>query len=314
MRDSRIAKLLLSIAALSIFLGGLEVLCRVLGLGERTPVAHYLANWEGQWRGDFYVLRNREDINRDGLRDREHPVENPEQLHRIAFLGDSVTFGWRLAPAQSYPAMTERMLEKRSERVEVFNVALPGWSTRQQRIAYRRIARKYRPDHVLLGLCLNDVPEMLNNLSRPPVTVAFAYRNSNLLRVLLRAREREIGRVEELFFFPDSERVRRGWELTLEEILALASEVREDGARFTLLILPFRLQVDAGAPNPVPQQLVERFSRKSGIPYLDLLPALRTLGRGGFIDYDHLSPRGAHLVARTLVASGLLTPTSRDQE
>jgi lysophospholipase L1-like esterase len=314
MRDSLIANLLLSIAALSIFLGGLESLCRLLGLGKRDPVAFYIANWERQWQGDFYVLTERKNINRDGLRDRDHAVENPGELHRIAFLGDSVTFGWRLPPSYSYPAMVERLLEELGERVEVFNVALPGWSTRQQRIAYRRIVRKYRPDHVLLTLCLNDVAEMLNNLSRPPAALAFAYRHSNLLRALLRAREREIRRVEELFLFPDSERVRRGWELTLEEIRALAAEVREDGARFTLLLAPFRLQVDAGAPSAVPQRLVKRFSRENRIPYLDLLPALRTLGRAGFMDYDHLSPPGAHLVARTLVASGVLARTSPDKE
>jgi lysophospholipase L1-like esterase len=314
MRDSRIANLLLSIAALSIFLGGIEALCRLLGLGEQDPVAFYIANWEKQWQGDFYVLSEREDINRDGLRDRDHAVENPGQLHRIAFLGDSVTFGWRLPPAHSFPVITERLLEERGEPAEVFNVALPGWSTRQERIAYRRIARKYRPDHVVLALCLNDVPEMLNNLSKPPAAFAFAYRHSNLLRALLRAQEREIGRVEELFLFPDSERVRRGWELTLEEVRTLAAEVRTDGARFTLLVLPFRLQVDAMAGSPDPQRLVEQFSRENGIPYLDLLPALQTLGGRGFIDYDHLSPQGAHLVANTLVDSGLLNQTSGDQE
>jgi lysophospholipase L1-like esterase len=312
MRDSRIARLLLSIASLSIFLGGLEGLCRLLELGERDRVEDYIANWEDQWQGNFYVLTVGGEINRDGLRDRDHTVENPGGVHRIAFLGDSVTFGFNLPPAYSYPAMAERLLEEQGEGVEVFNVALPGWSTRQQRIAYRRIARKYRPDHVLLGLCLNDVAEMLNNLSKPPAAVAFAYRHSNLLRALLRAREREIGRVEELFLFPDSKRVRRGWELTLEEIRALAAEVREDGAKFTLLVFPFRFQVEDGAPSPLPQQRVERFSRENGIHTLDLLPALRRLGPGGFIDYDHLSSQGARLVARRLVKSGLLAPTPPD--
>jgi lysophospholipase L1-like esterase len=310
MRNSRIANLLLSVAALSFFLVGLEGLCRLLGLGERDPVAFYIANWERQWQGDFYVLTAGGNINRDGLRDRDHAVENPGGAHRIAFLGDSVTFGWNLPAASSYPAMTERLLAEQGEEVEVFNIALPGWSTRQQRIAYRRIARKYRPDQVLLALCLNDVAEMLNNLSRPPRAFAFAYRHSNLVRALLRAREREIGRVEELFLFPDSERVRRGWELTLEEIRALAAEVGEDGASFTLLVFPFRFQVEEGGASPLPQQLVARFSQESGIHHLDLLPELRSLGRVAFIDYDHLSPQGAQRVARTLVASGLLARPS----
>jgi len=313
MQNPRIANLLLSIAAVAVFLAGLESLCRLLELGERDPVAFYIADWERQWQGDFYVLAAGGSINRDGLRDRDHTVENPGGVHRIAFLGDSVTFGWRLPAADSYPAMTERLLAEQGEEVEVFNIALPGWSTHQQRIAYRRIARKYRPDHVLLALCLNDVAEMLNNLSRPPRALAFAYRHSNLVRTLLRAREREIGRVEELFLSPDSERVRRGWELTLGEIRGLAAELEEDGARFTLLVFPFRFQVEEGGASPLPQQRVARFSQETGIHHLDLLPALRSLGRVAFLDYDHLSPQGAQLVARTLVASGLLArPSPRD--
>jgi len=129
---------------------------------------------------------------------------------------------------------------------------------------------------------------------------------------VLRAREREIARVEELFLFPDSERVRRGFELTLEEIRALAEEVRADGARFTLLVFPFRFQVEEGTASPGPQQRLERFSRESGIPYLDLLPALRGAGREAFLDYDHLSPKGAERVARALVKSGLLVPRRPD--
>jgi len=308
MRDSRVANLLLSIAVLSIFLGGLEGLCRVLGLGKTDRVAFYIANWEDQWQGDFYVLKERGDVNRDGLRDRDHAVENPGGAYRIVFLGDSVTFGWNLSRAYSYPAMTERLLTEQGREVEVFNVALPGWSTRQQRIAYRRIVRKYHPDHVLLALCLNDVAEMLNNLSRPHPILAVAFRHSNLLRALLRAPEREIGRVEELFLLPEPARVRRGWAMTLEEIRALAAEVQEDGARFTLLVFPFRFQVEEGAPSPLPQRRVAQFSHENEIHHLDLLPALRSLGVAAFIDYDHLSPQGARLVARTLVATDLVAP------
>ena len=56
------------------------------------------------------------------------------------------------------------------------NVGLWGWSTRQERLAYERIARRYRPDQVLLGVCLNDIPELQNNLARPPALAGRALR------------------------------------------------------------------------------------------------------------------------------------------
>ena len=78
--------------------------------------------------------------------------------------------------------------------------------------------------------------------------------------------------------------MRRGWQWTLDEISKLAEEVRADGATFTLLILPFRFQVEPGAPEPTPQQMLARFARENGITAVDLLPALAPLGTDGFLD------------------------------
>ena len=62
------------------------------------------------------------------------------------------------------------------------NVALWGWSTRQERIAWQRIARGYRPDAAVLAVCLNDIPELFNNLSRPPRWLAALHARSALVR------------------------------------------------------------------------------------------------------------------------------------
>ena len=303
---SRAARPLLSLTILAAIFGGLELACRLLGLGEPREVASYIVEWQAQWGRDFFVLKPGGAINRDGLRDREHAIANESGLRRIAFLGDSVTFGYELEPSDSYSAIAEVLLRERGEPAEVLNVALPGWSTRQERIAYQRIVRKYRPDRVVLGLCLNDIAEMQNNLSRPAGPLATAYRHSYLVRALMSAQRWEIERVADLFTDTDSGPVRRGWQLTLDEISRLAEEIRRDGARFALLVLPFRFQVGERPPPPIPQQLLEAFARAEGIDYLDALPALRPLGVEGFIDYDHLSRRGAEAVAEAIVASGLL--------
>ena len=307
MTISRTGKLLLSLAIFLLFLGSLEALCRVLGLGHEVEVAHYIADWHKQWEDEFYLLGSEgTGINSDGVRDREHTVENPRGLPRIVFLGDSVTFGFHLPRAESFPAILEQWLTEHGTPVEIFNVALPGWSTRQQGIAYRRIVRKYNPDQVILGFCLNDVAEMQNNLSRPSPVIAFAYKKSNLVRALLQVRRWEIHRVEELFAHPVLSTVEQGWQQTLDEIRSLAEEVRRDGAEFSLLVLPFRFQVEAGAPEPIPQRVLEEFSSENDIPFLDVLPALEPLGPGGFADYDHLSRQGAVRVARAILEADLL--------
>ncbi len=56
------------------------------------------------------------------------------------------------------------------------------------------------------------------------------------------------------------------------------------------------------------QERIASFCSSEGLRCLDLLPTLGGLGPAAFVDYDHLSPAGASLVADTLHASGLLAP------
>ena len=305
-------KLLFSAAVLVALLVAAEVACRVIGLGRKPPTAHYIADWDEQWQGDFYVLHPDpgNNINGDGVRDRDHAVDNPDGTRRVICLGDSVTFGYgpKIKFVDSYPAILQRLLDERGEDVEVFNVALPGWSTRQQRIAYEQIVQRYKPDHVILGFCLNDVAEMKNNLAPPPALLATLYEHSNLVRALLRPQAVEIHQVELLFDRPDAPGVRKGWELCFEEIRQLAEQVRADGAQFTLLVFPFRLQVEPGAPPPTAQQRIGRFCEEQAIDFLDALPWLAPLGAPGFVDYDHLSKEGAEAVARNLIGVAAAAP------
>jgi HEAT repeats len=183
---------------------------------------------------------------------------------------------------------------------------LGGWSTRQELIAYRRIARRYRPDQVLVGICLNDVAEMQNNLSRPPKLVAALYRRSAFVRWVVRAHEREIAAVEELFRSPEAPSVRHGYERMFADLRALRDEVRADGARFGILVFPFRFQLAPGAPPPLAQATIAEFCRREGIAFLDVLPALAAAGEEAFHDYDHFSPRGSALIADGVLRSSLI--------
>src|SRR6266568_4537487 len=123
--------------------------------------------------------------------DRTMDWEKPAGVHRVLCLGDSVTFGYGLRRDQSYPAVLQKHLDGRGPGIEVLNVSLMAWSTRQERIAYERIARRYRPDLVLLGVCLNDPQELANNLARPPAVLARLHERSALVRWIVDARGRE---------------------------------------------------------------------------------------------------------------------------
>ena len=210
-RFSLLANLALGASSLVLFLGGAEGVSRLVEAAKpERPRAPYITDWAA-WDGDFYTVKSTavgwppwEDYNRDGLRDREHALAKPKGVRRVISLGDSTTLGWRLRPEEAYPQVLQDRASALGQNLEVFNVALGGWSTRQELIAYRRIARAYHPDIVLLGICLNDFAEMQNNLARPPAWLAALHLRSALVRRIVRAEDREIGSIEELFAEPPS--------------------------------------------------------------------------------------------------------------
>ncbi len=315
MRRGLVVNVALAVVSSAVFLAVLEGAARLLEKPRppRREVADYIWDWDDKMPGGFYVMKSDgvgwppwEEFNRDGLRDRTRPHEKAEGLRRIAILGDSVTLGADLRPDEAYPQRLEARFRSEGRRVEVMNVALWGWSTRQEHTAWQRIARSYQPDQAILAVCLNDIPELFNNLSRPPRWLTRLHERSALVRLVVDAEGREIDSVERLFAEPDSPRVREAMNRFFEEVRALRRDVEADGAGFAVVVFPFRFQVSPGAPAPVVQQRIAAFCESEKLKCLDLLPTLERVGPSAFVDYDHLSPAGASLVADTLYAGDML--------
>jgi HEAT repeat protein len=314
-RRGLVVNLALALGSSAVFLAVLESAAR-LREGPRPPrreVADYIWDWDDKMPGGFYVMKSDgvgwppwEEFNGDGLRDRTRTREKPEGLRRIAILGDSVTLGAEIRPEEAYPQRLEARYRAEGLRVEVMNVALMGWSTRQERIAWQRIARGYQPDQAILAVCLNDIPELFNNLSRPPRWLTRLHERSAFVRLLVDAEGREIDSVERLFAEPDAPRVREAMSRFFDEVRALRRDVEAEGSTLVVVVFPFRFQVAPGAPEPVVQRRITSFCESEGLRCLDLLPTLGRVGPSAFVDYDHLSPAGASLVADTLYASDLL--------
>ncbi|HEY7412779.1 MAG TPA: HEAT repeat domain-containing protein [Vicinamibacteria bacterium] len=293
--------------------GALEGIARVAERRRPPPqVAGYIWDWEVEWDGEFpsglpQVLPwPPAEANGDGFRDRWHPAQGLEGTWRVAFLGDSVTMGAGIEAAQAFPQVVQSLLDGAGRPVEVFNAGMIGWSTRQERIAYERLLRRYRPRQVVLGVCLNDIPELRNNLVRPPAWLAALHARSAVVRLAVNAPAREIQRVEEIFARPDAPKVVDGFARFFDEVRALRALVEADGARFAVLVFPFRFQVAAGAPAPTAQRTIGAFCAREGLPCLDLLPSLAPLGERAFVDYDHFSPEGARRVAEAVLEHGMV--------
>jgi acyl-CoA thioesterase-1 len=73
----------------------------------------------------------------------------------VAFLGDSLTSGWRLPEEEAYPALVARSLAESGRKVRVLNAGVSG-DTAAQGLARLPEVLKHRPDVLVVALGAND--------------------------------------------------------------------------------------------------------------------------------------------------------------
>jgi lysophospholipase L1-like esterase len=129
--------------------------------------------------------------NAQGFRDAPFAPKAPGTL-RIAALGDSFGFGHGVPVEAAYPDRIEGLLSTAERPVEVLNLGVPGYNTRQELAQLASLGPELAPDLVLVGCYLGNDPS--GNLTRrsPPARVRFgvlvaAGENESDWRVTLRA-------------------------------------------------------------------------------------------------------------------------------
>jgi len=158
LRDRLVAGLLvLAGAAIALALG--ELALRAVGFSyaafytpdalEGARLRPLAAGWQ-RAEGEAYVQ-----INSQGLRDREHPVEKPAGVYRIAVLGDSYAEAIQMPIEQAFWSLLPRQLEScgfaAGRRIEAINFGVSGYGTAQELLTLRHRAWQYSPDLVLLA-------------------------------------------------------------------------------------------------------------------------------------------------------------------
>jgi len=87
---------------------------------------------------------------------REYEITPPEDCLRIVVQGDSVTMGHGVKDNETYSYVLQEMLNKDGFRAEVINMGVSGFGTAEEIIQFHEVARKYKPDLVILGFFMND--------------------------------------------------------------------------------------------------------------------------------------------------------------
>lgn len=98
-----------------------------------------------------------------GLRDRHYSLEKPDNTFRIAFLGDSIAYGFGVDQTETTSAHLERLLNKyypdAGFSFEVLNFGVPGYNFQQIFETLRVKALLYSLDLIIYAYCLNDPQE-----------------------------------------------------------------------------------------------------------------------------------------------------------
>ncbi|MBI3317979.1 MAG: SGNH/GDSL hydrolase family protein [Candidatus Omnitrophica bacterium] len=90
-----------------------------------------------------------------GFWDEEFPLEKPVHRCRVAFLGDSFTWGGGVRQEERFTDL----LKSAMPEWEVLNFGVPGYGTDQALLAWERITCRYRPDLVVLTVHSSDYLE-----------------------------------------------------------------------------------------------------------------------------------------------------------
>jgi hypothetical protein len=181
---------------------------------------------------------------------RTHPVTKPRGTFRVLLVGDSWTFGLGVREAETFGAQLEALAasHRRGRRpVQVWTLALPGYSTVNELAALDYFQGRLRADAVVLCPTVNDI-------DTPPVVLP----NGSLGRSL--APTDPLGDVHSLRFaltLVDSYKFRSRWRLSFRRIRDLELRLHQRGVPLLLFFvgsweedLAHHLAASAGLRSP----------------------------------------------------------------
>jgi lysophospholipase L1-like esterase len=88
-----------------------------------------------------------------------YSLKKPADTFRIAFVGDSVVYGYGIVNEDTVSKQLEVLLNhnrRLKKKFEVINFGVPGYGTEQEVEWYLKKVKPFSPDLVIIGYCLND--------------------------------------------------------------------------------------------------------------------------------------------------------------
>lgn len=215
-------------------------------------------------------------ISAQGLRDREFPPAPAPGRTRILMLGDSLTFGWGVPAERTYAKRLEQLLQQAGHDAEVINAGVGNYNTEMEVAYFLERGSRFEPHYVVLNYFINDAeptPRYASSfLARN--SRAFVYFSSRIDAALrhLNLADRSGWQAYYASLYENEAGLRRV-SAALER---LAAHCRRHGIRLLVANYP-ELRNPREYPFSYVNESIERMAAAHGLPYLDLLPAVRDM-------------------------------------
>ncbi len=253
-----------------------------------------------------------------GLRDPLDRVPKDPALLRIAFLGDSFTFGLGVSPEQTFVQRVGTLLRERySGRSMAINLGRDGADLIGEWTIYNRVRDSVRPQVVVHVISQNDLDFDLYRSWEPIARLVseqtWLSRHSRLFDLAERKIRSGLAHRRSQVYMEGGgtpEAQDRTWRIASHEIQQTKRLVEEGGAVYALVRFPWLRKVHLREDYPIEatHRRTAAVAERLGVPYLDLLEAFR--GQPAeemcLLPYDdHPSP-AAHQIAAEAIATFLL--------
>ncbi len=251
----------------------LEIVFRIAGIGGDLPLPR-------SSRGNAALVDTTR--NRMGIREPWDTVPGDASTMRIAFLGDSFTFGTSVEQDQCFVHLVEKMINSdRRNAVVTINMGEPGTDPAEQVAVYERLRELVQPDVVVHVLYCNDLGhDLYDDLVRIHALQdrrSFAADHSYVWRYFERRvrYDRVLQQTLDYFRGGDSPFKRRqAWQRLENGVRKVRRLVEEDGATYVIVMFPWLASLDDYPLTDVHDR-VRHLASDIGVPFLDLLDTFR---------------------------------------
>lgn len=263
-----------------------------------------------------------------GLRDPERSEVPPEGTERVILLGDSIVIQDYLPSEQTLARLLEKQFQSPTgPAVEVVNAGLSNMGIDEEYQVLSEIMDRLHPHAVLLSFYLNDSRPAWGFSGEIGTRRGWLRKHSIVVDAIIRELEvrkwlsdSQVDRfgwmqlVDQVPWRSDRSALQKmidaapydwgsawseeGWGVVEQGLQRIKSLTERYGARFGVIMMPVRYQVEADYVEDAPQRRLAEILDRMGVPHHSLLAAERAHRQEDiFYDWCHPTERGNRIIA-----------------